>query len=59
MKYNLEIEKDKQCWLYKYNCPCRTGGCYGLPDKGCPVYEWFKQVIEYQEGEEKNELGRI
>lgn len=56
MKYNLEIEKHKQCWLYKY-CPCRTGGCYGLPDKGCPVYEWFKQVIAYQEGEEKNEMG--
>ena len=48
-KYNLEVEKDKPCWLTKYNCPCRTGSCYGLPDDGCPVYRWFKQVIEYQE----------
>ena len=49
MKYNLELEKDKRCWLYQYGCPCRTAGCWGLPDDGCPVYEWFKQVIEYQE----------
>jgi len=49
LKYNLELEKDKKCWLYKYGCPCRTAGCWGLPDDGCPVYEWFKQVIEYQE----------
>ena len=48
-KYNLEAEKDKPCWLTKYNCPCRAGGCYGLPDEDCPVYRWFKQVIEYQE----------
>lgn len=49
MKYNIELEKDSQCWLYKYGCPCRTGGCYGLPDSGCPVYKWFKEVIEFQE----------
>lgn len=48
-KYNLEAEKNKPCWLTKYNCPCKTGSCYGLPDDGCPVYRWFKQVIEYQE----------
>lgn len=48
-KYNLEVEKDKPCWLRKHNCPCRSGSCYGLPDDGCPVYRWFKQVIEYQE----------
>ena len=46
-EYNLELEKDKQCWLFKHGCPCRTGACWGLPDDGCPVYRWFKQVIEY------------
>ena len=55
IEYNLELEKHKQCWLYKYGCPCRTGGCYGLPDDGCPVYRWFKQVIKYREGD-KNEI---
>lgn len=49
MEFNLELEEDKQCWLYKHGCPCRTGACWGLPDDGCPVYRWFKQVIEYQE----------
>ena len=40
-----EIKKLEQCWLYN-GCPCHTGGCYGLPDEGCPVYRWFKQIIE-------------
>lgn len=42
-----EIETLEQCWLYN-GCPCRTGSCYGLPDEGCPVYRWFKQIIEKQ-----------
>lgn len=49
MEFNLELQKNKQCWLYKHGCPCRTAGCWGLPDDGCPVYRWFKEVIEYQE----------
>lgn len=49
MEFNLELEKNKQCWLYNHKCPCRTAGCWGLPDDGCPVYRWFKEVIEYQE----------
>lgn len=48
-EYNLELQKNKQCWLYNHGCPCRTAGCWGLPDDGCPVYRWFKEVIEYQE----------
>jgi len=55
MKYNLEVEKEKFCWLYKYNCHCRTGGCYGLPDNGCPVYRWFKLVIKYQKERGRDE----
>ena len=47
MKYNVELEKDKPCWLKKYGCPCSTGGCYGLPDEGCPVYQWFMNVMDY------------
>ena len=49
MEFNLKLEEHKICWLYKYNCPCRTGGCYGLPDDECPVYRQFKEVINYQE----------
>ena len=45
MEDNLE-----KCWLYD-GCPCRSGGCYGLPDDGCPVYRWFKKVIEKQKAE--------
>lgn len=54
MEYNLELEEHKQCWLMKYNCPCRTGACYSsLPDDGCPVYRWFKELIKYQENKNK------
>lgn len=28
MEYNLKLEEHKQCWLMKYNCPCRAGTCY-------------------------------
>lgn len=56
MKYNFELEKNKKCWLAKYNCPCQTGGCYGLPDSGCPVYRWFKQLINYQENKEEDSV---
>lgn len=55
MEYNLELEENKKCWLTKYNCPCLTGGCYGLPDEGCPVYRWFKEVIQYQEDKKRRE----
>lgn len=49
MKYDLDSESEKPCWLSKYDCPCRTAACYsaGLPDMGCPVYDWFKQVVEW------------
>ena len=38
--------RDKRCWFFAYGCPCRTAVCYGLPDDGCPVYRWFKELIE-------------
>ena len=37
--------KLEQCWLFN-GCPCRTGACWGLPDDGCPVYRWFKELIQ-------------
>ena len=52
MEFDLKLEENKTCWLYKYNCPCRTGACHTLPDHGCPVYRWFKEVINYQERRE-------
>ena len=55
MEFDLSKVKDQQCWLYKYGCPCRTAGCIGLPDQGCPVYRWFKQVITENE-ENKNKV---
>ena len=36
---------DQRCWLYD-GCPCRSGGCFGLPDDGCPVYIWFEKLIK-------------
>ena len=48
-EYNLDKESKKTCWLFEYGCPSRTGGCHsGLPDSGCPVYRWFKEVVEWQ-----------
>ena len=48
MMYDLESEKNKTCWLFDIGCPCRTGSCHsGLPDDGCPVYRWFKEVVEW------------
>ena len=41
----MENETLERCWLYKYNCPGRTGACWGLPDEGCPVYRWFEDLI--------------
>ena len=41
----IEELKHERCWLYQ-GCPCRTAGCIGLPDEGCPVYRWFKKLIE-------------
>lgn len=57
MEFNLKVEEDKQCWLWKYGCPCRTAGCYGLPDDGCPVYRWFKELIKYQEDKRSNGMA--
>ena len=48
------MDDDGRCWLYQYGCPCRTGGCFGLPDEGCPVYRWFRYLIE----EDINECNR-
>ena len=41
-----EIEEIKleECPFRKW-CPHRTGGCVALPDDGCPVYRYFKQLI--------------
>ena len=39
------MDEPKRCWLFD-GCPCRSGGCFGLPDDGCPVYVWFKKLIE-------------
>ena len=48
--YFKEVNSDdNRCWLYS-GCPCRTGACYGLPDDGCPVYRWFRKLIEEREG---------
>ena len=57
MEFNLKVEEDKQCWLWKYGCPCRTAGCYGLPDNGCSVYRWFKELIKYQEDKRSNGMA--
>lgn len=43
----MDGNKLEQCRFYD-GCPYHTGGCYGLPDEGCPVYRWFKQIIEKQ-----------
>lgn len=51
MEYDIEKEKNKMCWMYD-GCKCRTAGCYGLPDEGCPVYRWFRAVITYNESKE-------
>ena len=42
---------NERCLLYM-GCPCRTASCYGLPDEGCPVYRWFKKLIEDNEMKE-------
>jgi len=44
-------QSNKRCWLYD-GCPCRTAGCWGTPDEGCPVYRYFKQLIEEREKEQ-------
>ena len=38
------IPKDEQC-VFLDMCRYRTGGCVVLPDDGCPVYRWFKELI--------------
>lgn len=37
----MTIEK---CYLYG-SCKCQTAGCVVLPDEGCPVYRYFKDLI--------------
>lgn len=37
----MSIEK---CYLYG-SCKCQTAGCVVLPDEGCPVYRYFKDLI--------------
>lgn len=39
------LERLERCWLYD-GCPCKTAGCIGLPDDGCPVYRWFEKIIK-------------
>ena len=38
------IPKDEHCVL-RNMCKYKTGGCVVLPDDGCPVYRWFKELI--------------
>ena len=33
-----------KCALYG-SCKCQTAGCVVLPDEGCPVYRYFKDLI--------------
>lgn len=33
------------CYL-KENCPSQTGACHGEPDEGCPVYRYFRKLIQ-------------
>lgn len=35
---------NKKCYLYG-SCKCQTAGCVVLPDEGCPVYRYFKDLI--------------
>ena len=41
----MDENKLELCRLYD-GCSYRTESCYGLPDEGCPIYNWFKQIIE-------------
>lgn len=36
---------NNKCWLKEW-CPCKTAGCVTRPDDGCPVYRYFKNLIE-------------
>ena len=37
---------DDKCYLWP-DCPSRTGACAGgLPDDGCPVYRYFKKLLQ-------------
>ena len=45
MKMILNNEKSKPCILFP-KCPYLTAVCrVALPDDGCYVYRWFKQLI--------------
>ena len=45
MKMILNNEKSKPCILFP-KCPYLTAACrVALPDDGCYVYRWFKQLI--------------
>lgn len=35
---------DEKCYLYG-SCKCQTAGCVVLPNEGCPVYRYFKDLI--------------
>jgi len=34
-----------ECILKSY-CPSETGACQGEPDEGCPVYRYFRDLIQ-------------
>ena len=45
MEHDEALKLLEKCWLFDC-CKFRTGACYGLPDEGCPLYRWFKDLIE-------------
>ena len=51
--------KYERCWLYGA-CKSRTASCLsmGPTDNGCPVYRWFRKLIESQMKQEaQNKTG--
>ena len=49
-QYDLLKNGTGKCWLAD-NCPCRTAVCFvdPLPDEGCFLYRWFRDLIYFEE----------
>jgi len=45
MEYNLELEKEKKCWLYELGCPCRTAGCWDCLMMGVRYIDGLKKLL--------------
>lgn len=49
---------NEKCYLWP-DCPCKTGACAaGLPDDGCPVYRYFKKLLQPKPVEPIRKKGR-